>query len=206
MALSEKRRVSVVRFYGKKEPGGPDNSDSWVDVAILDSITIESGRGHQYQKITYTFEYADNENPVRKQTELKVKNPLDDTQYVTIPLVKRIKMKSGRQNQFQDRYVKFENVKENTVRKIHKKKVYHNNIADRYLDDDKKPPKDPQKYLDAVNGTAEQDKEQKLEVEVIDVIKFEINSRATWQDKNLHLNWKGDILMKEPLVPGPSES
>ena len=186
------RKTHVERYYGKDE-----NSDAWVDVEIIDKLKFETGRGTAYSKTVLTLEY---DNPKRKTEQKRIVNPDDEDQWIEIPVLKSLTIERGRGPAYQKTVYHFDNTERNRTRKVHTKRVVHNNISDEFLDGDGKPPRDPEEYLHAVRATDEQEEDQYVETAVIEKLLRETGRGPSYSKTWLHLEWETDPLMREPLI------
>ena len=147
------RITHVHRVFKDNDP----ESATWIDVERIDELhLIVSGT----QRVHYVFnwdlmEADDYAGPVKT-----IANPHDENNTIDIPVreIVHVKGPKGRVAHH------FLNDETNQSRQTHSRRIYYHAIKDSYLID-KKPPRDPIEYLNALGS---QDKNQFIDVEILD--------------------------------------
>lgn len=175
--MDKERQSHIVRYYGDEAQG---NEDLWVDVEILDRVTLNGWQGNRpnnnhFQAATATlaFQGPENVEQNRRVSYMKVyldKN--DDSRYVEIPVDEAIAGHARSKFQFQGTAQHYDNSEDNSSRDSAVLKLVSNDIDEDLLEDNengkKQPPTDPQDYLEAVNQTDSQDQDKFIHVELLD--------------------------------------
>lgn len=158
MSGEDERKTHIERFYGEG-----DNADCWIDVEMLDQLVVTS----KGQKTVHTF-FTDkvDRDDARSSSKKRIKNPQDETQYVEIDVWDNYRAAGVQGTQ---RYFNNADGGE-TTRIVDVRKIVNRDIDDADLVADKKPPSDPQEYL---NVLKDPDKGQYVYVEVV----------KDWQEK-----------------------
>jgi len=182
-------------------------STSWVDVERIDELHLMiSGT----QRVHYVFDWQVLESDDYVGPTKAIVNPHDENSKIDIP-VREIIHVVGPKGTVTHQFINNVN---NKSRRTHSRRIYHHEIKDSYLVDGK-PPRDPVDYL---NSLGNQDKDQFVDVEVIDqyiTLGFDMNNvhgfsgnlmnglinlfTPRWQRKQ----WLGttdDPFMNEPLL------
>lgn len=195
----EERKTHVERIYGKdeSEDGGPDNSDMWVDLEVVDRFVLDTyhpgivGKFPSMLGQTSKWELAEDRGDLEKLREFKekkVKNPDDEEQYVIVKVWDQTHADEGlllpgsvKRN--------YENADDGDGNKkkqrgeddrvVEVRKCVHRDIDDEWLtkgtdaegekieEGEEQPPRDPKEYLDAIKKTDSTDKDQYVKVEYI---------------------------------------
>src|SRR5258705_13497169 len=74
------RKKHVERFFGDEETG---NEDCWVDIELIDRLVVKGFNGKIYTKTFHYFQVDTNKRVGKEYTEVQVKNPEDEDQFVT---------------------------------------------------------------------------------------------------------------------------
>jgi len=241
--FSSVRYYHIVRVYGKDNSDvtvtlddgttykGVDCSSCWIDIAVLDGIITESGDGVQYQRTVWRFTYPELDetfdelnNKVRTTSQLRITNPQDRAMWIEVPIAERMVIEHGEGYEYQRIVWQFDNTKKNTIRNTLKRRIYHYEIDDKWLEMPlgadpsdptvkKKPPRDPRVYIKAIidsGGTP--DKGQFIDVEVVTRWAKNGQIRNLWQGKPVYqtqgtyyvLKHSADPIMRDPLIPQKS--
>ena len=122
---------------------------------------------------------------------------------VLVPVRDKIVVTQGAKEQYQQYNHFFVNDQTNISRETHSRRVYHYDVPDDQLDENKNPPRDPQDYLNALGA---KDDSQYLEVEILD--QFWTNEKesrdshgrlkpSTWQEKKWLVANASDALLHD---------
>ena len=201
----DKRRKSrVIRIYKDDD----SNSDQWLDILRLDELQLKSGRGYQYRLKRWVFNW-DAFNPA-DDPDVSIKRILDPNDksgetWVEVPVRDSIVVHEGRGRQYQGNKYKFDNSESNATRQTLSRRVYHHDIDDQYLDGDRQPPSDPEKYLEALG---DQDLDQYVEVELLGKYRTGENESRDAQGDVKRSAWQGkkwtpseeDPLLQDPIL------
>jgi hypothetical protein len=182
----EERQAHVERIYGKDETkeGGPDNTDLWIDVEMLDQYaTIGIWGDIRGQKTRFNFLVDRDEMQYRESTTIKVKNPDDKEQYVKLEVWDKYFSEAipYAARSVNRHFLNDDSGGTKAERKVEVRKVIHREIDDEFLEIDKtrgvkgqrgkadfkQPPKDPKKYLRAIEKSNDKDEDVYVNVEVI---------------------------------------
>lgn len=197
----DQRKTHVERFYGDEESG---NEDSWVDIELIDRLVVKGFHGKIHTKTFHYFQKSTTEMAGREFTEVRIENPEDKDQFVTIKAYDEYSQRGFDINEFQPilpENVNYKtkrrhnNSRENEGRKVDIYKVTHKEIDDTYLDEDGQPPKDPRDYFDAVQATDEEDENQYVYTEVINEFTTKRGSGPRFQRTTFKLNQAGSELI-----------
>lgn len=147
------RVVHVQRIFQDGDP----QSNTWVDVERIDELhLIVAGT----QRVHYIFNWDVLESKGYDGPIKTVVNPNDENSKIDIPVREVVHVVGPKGNVAHQ----FLNDASNLSRETHSRRIYHHAIKNAYLSEGK-PPRDPQQYLNSLGG---QDKDQFIDVEIID--------------------------------------
>jgi hypothetical protein len=173
------RKTHVETIYGKDAQGNKID-DVWVDIESIDSIITEEGGGLTFQRRKWVFK---KDAEARKKRKLTLKNPNDESQTIEIEITDEMTLETGGGLSYQRVTWKFNNTDANKERKFRVDQVYH------------AEPKD--------GGGKDVDRDQKIEVEVIEKFTVETGGGPSYQREFIVMSLN-KILPKqdESLQPG----
>jgi hypothetical protein len=127
--MSITRKTHKTKIYS--DPSDQANSP-WVEVERTDELTVETGRGHDYQKTVYKFNWPQNADGTDDEsaTQDRKVHPLTVTiggggsGSVDINIIDEIKVETGRGHDYQKTTYKFDNSAGNDRRRTHTKTIY----------------------------------------------------------------------------------
>ena len=221
------RKTHVRRVYADGDtPTGKDN-DTWVDIEVIDELwTVGSGStvharkpGNPFlreavkkineqiqgQEIHYFFNMDGVENePERKIAKKKISHPDDRSRYIEVEITTELRVRFNFRGQTWYRRIGFNNGDNSTKRQTRVRRVIHVDVPDEKLDAGKNPPEDPQEYLNACD-LKNTDKEQYIEIEIIEEQHHKHNEENVWVDTRLEWCPENSILL-EKLPSGNAEA
>ena len=204
----KKRKAHVVRIYQDNDV----TSDVWADVERIDKLPIETGKAFKYRKLIYSYDWSehfelgdpnaqlDPEFVEYKTIRPPDSDPNDDSVVIKIPIRKKTRMKTGKNFHYQESIYKHENEPDNVERKVHTRRVAHYELADGAVDSKGQPPRDPKDYLNAVIANS-RDEAQYADCEILEKFRTKTGKGFTYQEIVWSLDWEGDPLLADPLVP-----
>jgi hypothetical protein len=147
------RVVHVQRIFQDDDP----QSNIWVDVERIDELhLIIAGT----QRVHYIFNWDVLESDQYSGPKKTIVDPNDENSKIDIP-VREVVHVVGPKGKVAHQFL---NGAGNLSRETHSRRIYHHEIKDSYLVEGK-PPRDPKDYL---NSLGDQDKDQFIDVEIID--------------------------------------
>ncbi len=165
--MAKTRKTHKKKIYHFSEDGVKD-PNIWIEVERLDKLEVEQGQGFHYQGTTYSFKWDDEKEDgtwadSKESTSIKrITNPDNPSQWVDLPVIDNLTLETGKEFHYQTSMHHFDNTKENTARKTHKKTVR--------------------------NKT---DPTMRLDVEVIDNVEREFGKEFRWQATTVSYNDQG---------------
>jgi hypothetical protein len=199
------RKTHIKRIYKNDDP----DTGLWVDIERIDELTYTSGTGFAQQEKVWTFDWSGWDPNGDGVTKKKIQDPNDDTNpndpaaaVIEVPVRDQLVVTQGAKEQYQQYTHFFANDATNSSRETHSRRVYHYDVPDDQLDDNKNPPRDPQEYL---NALGDKDDSQYLEVEVLDAFTSNENENrdshgrlkpSAWQEKRWLVN-NTDALLQD---------
>jgi hypothetical protein len=200
------RKTHIKRIYKNDDP----DTGLWVDIERIDELTYTSGTGFAQQEKVWTFDWSSFSPNGEGVTKKKIQDPNDDSDpndpdaaVIEVPIRGQIVVTQGAKEQYQQYTHFFVNDKTNTSRTTHSRRVYHYDVPDDRLDENKNPPRDPQEYL---NALGDKDDTQYLEVEILDEFLTNENENrdahgqlkpSAWQEKRWLVNNASDTLLHD---------
>jgi hypothetical protein len=207
------RKAHIKRLYKDDDPD--TNSDIWIDVERLDELRFVTKTNFPWQERVWQFDW-DSFNPDGSDLDgneiprKPVQDPNDSSDpndpganVVWVPVRAMVFVNEGSNYKWQGYKHYFINDNSNFTRETHSRRVYHYDIPANQLDDNQNPPRDPQDYL---NSLGDKDKDQYLEVEILDRYwTNEMEGRdssgntkaGTWQEKKWLINSDTDALLSD---------
>lgn len=199
------RKSHIKRIYQNDDT----ESSVWIDVERLDELRFVSRKDYPWREKRWRFDWdtfnPDGENVTKKKVKQHRDDP--DSDSIEVPVRDMVFVTEGREQKYQAYRHFFINNDSNSTRETHSRRIYHHDIAEESLDDQRNPPRDPDAYL---NALSDQDEGQFIDVELLD--KYWTNENESrdahgnkkegvWQEKKWLLNDKDvDPLLKEPLL------
>ena len=200
------RKTHITRIYKNDDP----DTGLWVDIERIDELTYESGTGFAQQTKRWKFDWSSFDPNGDGVSKKKIQDPNDDrdpndpdASVISVPVRDKIVVTQGADQQYQQYNHFFVNDNTNSSRKTHSRRVYHYDVPDNQLDENKNPPRDPQAYLAALGA---KDDSQYVQVEIIDsFLTNEYESRdshgrikpSAWQEKKWLVDSAGDTLLHD---------
>jgi hypothetical protein len=203
---SPTRKTHIKRIYKNDDP----DTGLWIDIERIDELTYTSGTGFAQQTNVWTFDWESFDPNGEGVTKKKIQDPNDDTNpddpaaaVIEVPVRGQLLVTQGAKEQYQQYNHFFVNDVTNSSRETHSRRVYHYDVPDDQLDENKNPPRDPQDYL---NALGDKDSSQYLEVEILDA--FSTNENETrdshgrlkpsaWQERRWLVNNASDALLHD---------
>ena len=200
------RKTHIKRIYKNDDP----DTGLWIDIEQIDELTYTSGVGFAQQEKVWKFDWSsfdpDGDGVSKKKIQAPNNNsdPDDpDAAVIEVPIREKLVVTQGAKEQYQQYNHFFANNNTNISRETHSRRVYHYDVPDDQLDENKNPPRDPQDYLNALGA---KDNSQYLEVEILD--KFWTNEKesrnshgrlkpSTWQEKRWLVATASDALLHD---------
>lgn len=194
------RKAHVYRVYKDEDR----DSDTWVDVERIDEIIYEKGQKFPGQLTRWQFDWQGFDphgGPFKT-----LKNPDDKDSTLDVPIRNEIKVLEGQRRDVNGSYVTkyqeyrhiFNNSSDNTKRHTTPRRIYHYDISDDKLDDNKQPPSDPDDYVSVLK---DRDKTQHVDVEVLVSYTTNEGSGRQWWEKRW-LQADTDPFLDKNFQPG----
>lgn len=200
------RKSHVKRIYKDDDP----ESDQWIDIERIDELRFESKKQLPWREKRWTFDW-DSFDPDgvdvdgKEIPKKKIKEHPDDSDNdaIAVPVRAVVMVTQGKEQQYQAYKHYFINDDSNSTRETHSRHVFHYDITNNMLDDNKQPPRNPDDYL---NALGDKDKDQFVEVEILD--KYWTNEHESrndhgdrkagnWQEKKWLIDSDVDQLLKD---------
>jgi hypothetical protein len=200
------RKTHIKRIYKNDDP----DTGLWVDIERIDELTYTSGTGFAQQTKVWTFDWSGFDPNGEGVTKKKIQDPNDNTDpkdpaaaVIEVPVRDQLVVTQGANAQYQQYTHFFANDASNSSRETHSRRVYHYDVPDDQLDENKNPPRDTQDYL---NALGDKDSSQYLEVEILDAFTTNENENrdshgrlkpSAWQEKRWLVANASDVLLRD---------
>jgi hypothetical protein len=197
------RKTHIKRIYKNDDP----DTGLWVDIERIDELTYTSGVGFAQQTKVWTFDWSSFDPNGDGVSKKKIQDPNDNTDpddpdaaVIEVPVRDQLVVTQGTGAQYQQYTHFFANDASNSSRETHSRRVYHYDVPDDQLDENKSPPRDPEEYL---NALGDKDDSQYLDVEILDAFSTNENENrdshgqlkpSVWQEKKWLVNNTGVLL------------
>jgi hypothetical protein len=124
--------MTITRITHKQkiyeDPDHPDTS-SWIEVERTDELIVETGRGHDYQKTKFKFNWPkdsngnDDESNTQNRKVSQINISIDGGGSIPLNIIDEIPVEVGRGHDYQKTKYKFDNTAANSKRKTHVKTI-----------------------------------------------------------------------------------